>query len=81
MDDGAPVEEGQLLSTEAQLAHLVRGEVRLQPPPVTLSSVDSLHTKMKKMRQPRRRFMQPMVLRTNSVVERHSVSEWSPCTK
>ena len=47
----------------------------------TLSRVDSLQTKMKKMRQPRRRLMHPIVLRTNSVVERHSASSWLPWAK
>ena len=39
----------------------------------TLSRMESLQTNITKMRQPLRRLIHPMILRTNSVVVRHSV--------
>ena len=69
-----PLDERQLMPKDRQLANLEqRVTTEISHCVSTLSSVESLQTKMKKMRQPLRRLIQPMILRINSVVEMHSM--------
>ena len=76
-----PPDERQLHSKYCQLSNLenqviIHNDIQLG----TLSRMEVLHTKMKKMRQPLRRLIHPMILKTNSVEVTHLMFLWSPWT-
>ena len=76
-----PPDERQLHSKYCQLSNLenqviIHNDIQFG----TLSRMEVLQTKMKKMRQPLRRLIHPIILKTNSVEMTHLMFLWSPWT-